>query len=332
MVLVSLTLCLLLLEGVIRGLQHLEYLPVYSKQSLKKASPKNAHVNGKPVRSKNKKLFLEYKANAPNVNNVGHRGVDFVINKPKNTFRIALIGDSVAYGYGVERNDNFATLLENSLNSNGISDGTKYEVYNFAVSSYGTEAELELYKTKVKNYNPDLVLLVYVLNDPIPPALGVQFVVAAWKEEAQFDKFASYTQFGAWVYLKWKSVTDSYRPERNYQRLYASEVAWNAVQRDLSEMHSLTTKNNSKFAVAIFPLLLDFNDYPMKKYHQMVADTLEKDGVVYADLLEAYKPYDFMDIRIVEGDLTHPNELGHKIAAKALEDFLKQEQLISVKK
>lgn len=251
---------------------------------------------------------------------MGHRDKDFIVERPSDVFRIALLGDSVTYGYGVERKNNFASLLESSLNSEG-GTGQKYEVYNFGVSGYGTEAELELYKTKVKDYKPDLVLLIYVLNDPIPPELGVQFVVAGWRKEAQF---------GAWLYLKWKAATDSLRPERNYNRIYASEEAWSAVQRDLSEMARLATKNNSQFAVAIFPLLLDFNDYPMGKYHQMVADTLKKDDVIYTDLLDSFKPYDFMSVRVAESDSTHPNALGHKIAADALEKFIRQEELIPI--
>lgn len=176
-ILLSLLLTLTVVECTIRTLQAYGYVPVFNKKTIDKGNTPNKRVNAKLIRSSNPILFMEFDRHDPNINNAGFRGSDFAINKPPLTTRIAILGDSVAYGYSVPLEETFARLLEKQLNQ----DKHTVEVLNFAVNGYSTVAELELYKTRVREYQPDIVLLAYVLNDPLPASFVVQSVGSAEK-------------------------------------------------------------------------------------------------------------------------------------------------------
>ena len=70
--------------------------------------------------------------------------------------RILVLGDSFAWGYGVEESERFSQLLEKSLD---------VEVINAGVSGYSTDQELLWYQSEGIKYETDLVILVFAGND-----------------------------------------------------------------------------------------------------------------------------------------------------------------------
>jgi hypothetical protein len=77
--------------------------------------------------------------------------------EPKNDVeRVLVLGDSFAWGYGVEESERFSQLLETSLGM---------EVINASVSGYSTDQELLWYRNEGIKYEPDLVILVIAGND-----------------------------------------------------------------------------------------------------------------------------------------------------------------------
>jgi hypothetical protein len=98
-------------------------------------------------------------------NSDGFRDEDWTLEKPRNTFRVALMGDSFAAGLQVPTHDLFARQIEGSLNQ-VLADDSRVEILNAAVDGYGTAQQLLLYRQKLRSYKPDLVLLaVYPGND-----------------------------------------------------------------------------------------------------------------------------------------------------------------------
>ncbi|HEX5010639.1 MAG TPA: SGNH/GDSL hydrolase family protein [Planctomycetota bacterium] len=94
------------------------------------------------------------------INSRGLRDTEHTFQKKPGTLRIALLGDSLAWGWGVDNGKAFADIVERDL-------GPDVEVINFGVPGYSTDQELLAFERDGVNYEPDLVLLCFVLNDVV---------------------------------------------------------------------------------------------------------------------------------------------------------------------
>lgn len=100
-------------------------------------------------------------------NSFGMRDYEYTLTKPEDVTRIAVIGDSVAFGYkknpsALPLEETFPKVLEAKLNT---TYPKQYEVLNFAVTGYNASQEEIVLKTKVLQFEPDVVILAYVAND-----------------------------------------------------------------------------------------------------------------------------------------------------------------------
>lgn len=100
------------------------------------------------------------------VNALGLRDVERPIEKPAGTLRIAVLGDSIAFGFGVEREQAFPALLERRLAERF--PGRPIEVLNFGVPGYDTAQEAALLEQVAAPFAPELVLITYFVNDVEP--------------------------------------------------------------------------------------------------------------------------------------------------------------------
>ncbi|MDO8446202.1 MAG: hypothetical protein Q7T53_08890 [Deltaproteobacteria bacterium] len=105
------------------------------------------------------------------------RHAGYTLQKPPNTFRIVVLGDSFTFGMGVKKEETFAYRLESLLNSK--SSETRVEVINLGFLDLNTVQELIVLTQKGLNpstwsvdsgyyglaYQPDMVLVEYTLND-----------------------------------------------------------------------------------------------------------------------------------------------------------------------
>lgn len=92
-------------------------------------------------------------------NSHGQRDKERSIHKKAGVRRILLLGDSVVEGHGLKEEDTLSHQLEL------LYPDQRTEVLNFGVSAYCTLAEVELLETKGLQFEPDLVVLVFVEND-----------------------------------------------------------------------------------------------------------------------------------------------------------------------
>lgn len=98
-----------------------------------------------------------------NINSLGFRGKEFNPQKPKNVFRIFVVGGSVVLGAAVSDDKTFTHILENMLNRN--SKQKQIEVINAGRSSYLSAQELISIQMEIIDYQPDLIILFDGLND-----------------------------------------------------------------------------------------------------------------------------------------------------------------------
>ncbi|MEZ5331132.1 MAG: SGNH/GDSL hydrolase family protein [Thermoanaerobaculia bacterium] len=87
--------------------------------------------------------------------------------KPPDVYRIVLLGDSQAFGQGVELSDTFGELVAADL---ARRSGRTVEVVNLGVDGYNTVQEAATLRHKGLAYEPDCVTVLFVGNDLELPA------------------------------------------------------------------------------------------------------------------------------------------------------------------
>ena len=136
---------------------------------------------GKFRMSRNQTLGWELDPSDPLVNVDGFRGREYGVGK-SDAIRIVVLGDSVTFGRGVSLESTYARLLEDRLNGEERG-GLRYEVLNLGVGGYNSRQQLELYETKGRKYEPDLLVIGFVLNDSTPAAEHLAALGARGKKE-----------------------------------------------------------------------------------------------------------------------------------------------------
>jgi hypothetical protein len=87
--------------------------------------------------------------------------------KPPNTKRIAILGDSYAEALQLPEAGSFWRVLERQLNTCRPFGNMSVETMNFGVSGYGTLQELLTLRNRVWTYSPDIVLLAFVSGNDV---------------------------------------------------------------------------------------------------------------------------------------------------------------------
>jgi hypothetical protein len=91
------------------------------------------------------------------INSKGLRDKEYPYERVPGKRRILVLGDSYAWGFGVEQREIFTEVLENMFDD--------VEVINSGVSGYGNDQELLWFQTEGVRYKPDLVMVVVCGND-----------------------------------------------------------------------------------------------------------------------------------------------------------------------
>ena len=233
-------------------------------------------------------------------NTCGMRDKEFPILKPENTYRIALLGDSFAFGWGVEQNESFAAQLENNLNRMST-EGTKFEVLNFGVPGYSTFQEVKHFKEEGADFDLDAVIVFFVRND-----FGFPFFVKNISGET-----------GILSSVKFLSVLNKATdPEQELAKLENRKIDPN---RAISRLSDFTRERGIKLFVAINPKQGWKHDYRrltvLKKRRDITTMFMRKN---YLHTIEVNN--------IPEKDLTlsndpHPSALRHKMYADLMTPY-----------
>ena len=96
------------------------------------------------------------------VNTFGYLGPGYPAEKPANTIRIALIGDSYVAGLQLFERHHFRARLERELSA---ATGERIEVLNFGIGGIDFRGMYAMYEGKVLRYQPDLVLFFVTKRD-----------------------------------------------------------------------------------------------------------------------------------------------------------------------
>ena len=95
------------------------------------------------------------------INSQGLRDREHALQKPPNTFRIAVLGDSYTEALQVPMEKDYSSVLERELTGCPSLHGQSVEVMNFGVNTFTTAQELLRLRERVWPYSPDLVVLAF---------------------------------------------------------------------------------------------------------------------------------------------------------------------------
>lgn len=96
-------------------------------------------------------------------NSLGFYDVDHDTAHPKSVRRILFIGDSFTVGGAVLLKETFVKRVEEALSSLG----GRWECLNMGVSGYGTGQELQLYEKIGRQFDPDIVIVSFCVDNDI---------------------------------------------------------------------------------------------------------------------------------------------------------------------
>lgn len=105
------------------------------------------------------------------LNSLGMHDTEHPFEKPADTYRILMLGDSFVEARQVTEDETAHQVLEDLLNES--STGKRYSVISAGVPAWGTSQQLLYYKSEGRLFEPDLVLLMFYLGNDVTDNLPV---------------------------------------------------------------------------------------------------------------------------------------------------------------
>lgn len=274
------------------------------------------------------------------VNSRGLRGPEVHVKKTPGTTRVAMLGDSITFGFGVRDEETLPRRVEDYLKE--VRPELNVEVINFGVISYGFEEYPIVMDEQVRLYQPDVVVLQVYYNDVTSPnvlsqAKSVANSSTTNSKEAQekqsilertvFDMREFYQQMKdrsrlhqfVHQYLKLIAykVFSFFGVERRFmigqggfrdlEIFVNNEQEWLDGQEQLRQVKQDCEEIGARFMVLIHPAVtvLD-SSYEFAVYHERVREFCEQEGISYIDLLDSFKNEDLRPYALNIMD-KHPN-------------------------
>jgi lysophospholipase L1-like esterase len=244
--------------------------------------------------------------------------------------RVIALGDSFTWGLLVPSSDSvWPAQLERVLNDSG---GRPVEVINMAQRGWATANEAEFLRRLGWQFDPDLVILQFYLNDAYESGPNFEF-----REGRRVlllpDAFArGYIQSSALAALVTRGVNGLLFGVlfRESAELYAKGApGWRQMRAALREIGDSARARGTPVLFVLFPALLPGKwtpaTYPAADVYRQVAHEAAASGLRVLNLAETFAaqrgdwkqwwatPYD-----------SHPNARAHALAAEAIEGFIRR--------
>jgi lysophospholipase L1-like esterase len=258
-------------------------------------------------------------------NSAGFADRERTLKKSDGVFRIAVIGDSIAFGWGVAPEDRYSNLLEKFLNDTGTSHPT-YEVLNFGIPGYNTVMEAALLRDRVLAYEPDALVLGYCDNDTsLPNFIRKPRDLLTLRHSYLWDilrersvKSARTALEGAVQYSDYTNIPDEYK----------CLIGWENARKAFDNIAKATKER--KIKVLHLPYYYDFESYrylplPPRNDNCDIANAIAQQlGFVIVNPLQA--AIQFLSrhrlhayaLWVKPPEDAHPNKILHAIMAREL--------------
>jgi lysophospholipase L1-like esterase len=242
--------------------------------------------------------------------------------KQAGSFRIAIVGDSLTYGDGVEARHTYSALLQRLLERDYA-----VEVLNLGSDGLQSEDVRNRVLEFVPRLRPDLVIYGVCHNDFLPAGVGQYAVNDAWalplpdsfkQELASRSRLIRLTSDGynaALMRLGYRAdfFDDILKDFRNYQGRFAADAA------------AMNTYVLSQGLPPVVAMVLDQFPLQNSRGHAITLAAerhLAAAGMTVLDTEPYYRRYDGQNLAVSRWE-GHPNEIAHGIWARMLEAHLR---------
>lgn len=261
------------------------------------------------------------------------RGPEIPIEAAPGVLRIAITGDSVTAGWGVEENATYARVLEQALTQNPIASAPahqRYEVLNFGMAGLNTRSAIERLEQKSQIFHPRIAVYGFTVNDIEGPAyrasdLEVDAALAKRYRKYRFAK--SHLLRVLWPNLialrEWIQPLPGSQLEAFYYNYFENPRAFGDLDRALEQFAKWGESENVCTHVLLHTQLTNLG--PFHVYHPMyraVTEAAQRHGLGVTSSFSRFSGTNATRFWIHLWD-AHPNPSGHRILAEALEEGLR---------
>jgi len=268
--------------------------------------------------------FFSRSSESVQFNKRGFRERDVPDTKPPGTYRIAVLGDSLTFGNGLEAHQRYSNILDATMHEG-------FEVLNFGIPGDNTPQHLDVLRERALALQPDFGLLQWFINDiegddlahrPQPwPLVPVPDVHRWLNRHSAFYSLANMRWAGMQVMM---GLVPSYSA---YLRDRAGDPKSDDARRDdrlLRQIAATAQRSGARFGMVLFP---DFGEdmgpaYPYAFLHERVLAFCRESGVTCLDLRDTFaRVHDRRSLWVSPFD-HHPSARANEMAAvKILEAF-----------
>ncbi|MCK5710129.1 MAG: SGNH/GDSL hydrolase family protein [Deltaproteobacteria bacterium] len=244
------------------------------------------------------------------INSDGHRDIEYPVAKG-DEYRIIVLGDSLTFGWGVEEEETFATILEEDMNS-----VYPTEIINFGTGNYNTEQEVNLFIEKGLKYDPDKVVLFYFINDAeITPKKS-----DLW--------FLGYSHFISFYWSRINSLLNNFFPSKSFKEYYESlydedQQGWINSRAAIIQLRDICQGKGIQLQVVLLPELHDVNNEIFASVYNNLSLFLEENNIDYLNLAKLFENHPNQLELWVSYDDAHPNNIAHRKIAESSVEFIK---------
>jgi len=251
------------------------------------------------------------------LNSRGFRDAEWAAVKPPSLRRIAFLGDSFTYGWGIERvEDRFPDRIAAAWN--GGEAGT-VEVLNAAKPGWGTKDHITATQEMIATYGVDEIVLCYVPNDiesvlPTTPTFDPTNPPAP----IYFDLRSS-----CLLDFLFRTILLPRAPTvRGYHDWladgYDDAELWHRQEERLAAIINHCRNHGVTLRVVLLPFLrTGGTKYQAAGVHERLTRFLQRNGVPVLDLLPVIAGEHAEDL-VISGKDPHPNERAHALFADAI--------------
>ena len=276
------------------------------------------------------------------INESGLRDPEHSYERSNNIKRILVLGDSFAWGYGVEESDRFSQLLEKALN---------VEVINAGVSGYSTDQELLWYKSEGIKYETDLVILVLTGNDVGDNDRQLvntiyykpKFVIEEGKLVPIGYPVPQTSRQGKIIYfLSQRSALGYFLVQRYFDlRSSYGNLRVNTVNADALKSKTPSDSHTFELTIALLDEIKTIAKSNNAEFMIVATDRWWNvpSSATYADFIQTVRKEEFLvlDVEAIPGfdpaemlipDDGHWSRQGHEFVASKVKDFIEGNRLI----